>query len=100
MSTNNSIMDNIDSFAIIVVRMGIFLNLLPASGPSSMPDSKMRSCDLMRGFLDKSFNAVQTLTSLFSLFDHIDFDMIFLPRECDYSGTVIASIFEQFDSHS
>jgi hypothetical protein len=55
-----SIVDDVNFFVLVVMRMAVSFAHLTASGPSGMGDSHCRADGFFGEFIDESFNAIQT----------------------------------------
>lgn len=99
MATYYPIMDDIDISRLIKVRVSISLHFLSASRPSSMAYPNMGLRNLLTNLLYKSINAVHSLVRLLRMLDHLLLDMTILLAESYNPSTVIATIFQKFDSH-
>lgn len=98
MSTDNSIMYNINSFWIIIMWVSISLYFFTTSCPSCMSNTNMWFCDLFWNLLHYSLNAISFLLGLLSPFNHCSVDFSFTLSECNDSSTIISSIFEKLYS--
>lgn len=100
MVVNDPVMDDENFFILVKVGVTISLVDLSTSCPSGMSNSDSGVDGLFGELVDKSLNAIQTNRGVCffrKLAKHLfDFGVVFC--EGNNTGTVVASVFEQFDS--
>lgn len=94
-TSNYTIVDNVDFSTVIKMRMSILLNFLSTCSPSSVPNSNVRSGYIFGNLLNQSFNTVDLFVRLLSVFDEFNLDISLVSSKGDNSSTVIASVFKK-----
>ena len=99
MIVNDSIVDQENFLVLVIVRVTVPFVDLTTCCPSCMSDTNCWVNRLLIEFLNESLNTIKTRRriSLFSELTEHFLDFVILPGEGNDSGTVIASVFEQFD---